>query len=68
MTDRDYMAMPFDVLFSMVFTDSGEVKLCGRETCRALIKRLPEGCGNAKTGQLNVQAAYKAGKSLLGLE
>lgn len=40
MTYNDCMNMSFKELFHAVFTDSGQVKPCGRGACSALIERL----------------------------
>lgn len=68
---NDYMNMPFCDLFSIVFTPDGEVKVCGREACQAMIKRLEAiygdtgAYGDKETGKLNLPYAYKAAKNAI---
>lgn len=67
----DYVNMPFHELFYTIFTSNGEMKACGRDACKALIKRL-ERCygkyglyGNIVIGKLNLPEAYTAAKQLM---
>lgn len=70
----DYVEMPFEQLFHIVFSEAGRVKVCGRDACRAMIERLetiydkPGAFGNAENGQLNVPDAYIAAKGLFWLK
>lgn len=69
MTYIDYMDMPFDELFHIVFTNSGEVKSCGREACSALIERLnaiyPGSFDDLEHGFLKLPDAFEVAKQLL---
>lgn len=67
----DYIKLPFQELFYTVFTKDGHMKLCGRNACKALIKRLelhyddPGSYGDIKLGRLKLPDAYLAGKQML---
>lgn len=66
----DYMKMPFDELFHLVFTDSGCVKACGRDACQAMIERLEKAYGqkgtfgDAEHGNLTLPYAFTVAKGL----
>lgn len=72
MSYESYHGMPFEELFNLVFTASGEVKNCGRAATRELIERLEDelckrspyndigAFGDADTGYLRLPDAYQA--------
>jgi hypothetical protein len=59
-------------LYNRVFTEKGDVKLCGRDACKALIKCISflsnVYVGNADTGFMNVDAIKKEYKRLMNGE
>lgn len=59
-------------LYNRVFSENGDVKLCGRDACKALIKYISSlsnvYVGNADTGFMDVDAIKKEYKRLMNGE